>query len=109
MTELGSMPSRELSEWLAFGRIEPYGEERADIRTALVCQTIAQAWLKRPDGSPWSIGDFLPRYGRPEQGEHEAQAMFLGATLRAGGTVTGLAHGDDRESARQPPDEQCSP
>lgn len=37
------MSSRELSEWMAFSSLEPFGEIREDYRAGLLCATIANA------------------------------------------------------------------
>lgn len=52
VAELGErMSSRELSEWMAYAAIEPFGEERADLRQALTTAAVHnlhQAQVKRP-------------------------------------------------------------
>jgi len=37
------MSSREISEWRLYEEVEPFGERRADYRTASICHTIAAA------------------------------------------------------------------
>ena len=57
------MSSREFSEWMAYYEMEPFGEERADLRQALTTTAIvnvAQAqtkhpkWMKPEDYMPFS-------------------------------------------------------
>lgn len=44
VAELGRrMSSRELSEWQLYEELEPFGERRADYRTASICHTLALA------------------------------------------------------------------
>lgn len=62
VAELGDrMSSAEFSEWMAFYSIEPFGEERADIRQALTTSAIhnsVQAQTKKPK---WTKPeDFMP-------------------------------------------------
>jgi hypothetical protein len=38
------MPSRELSEWIAFANVEPIGEAREDFRNALLMSVIANTF-----------------------------------------------------------------
>jgi len=38
---LGGMSSRELTEWIAYSRIEPFGGLWEDFRTAQICAAIA--------------------------------------------------------------------
>jgi hypothetical protein len=52
--------SAELSEWAAFEREHgPIGEERADLRAALVCRTIAAA----AGASGVTLDDYLLKFG----------------------------------------------
>ena len=44
---------------MAFDSIEPFGERAADIRAALICRTIASALLKKENGEPFSLQDFM--------------------------------------------------
>lgn len=55
---LKRMPSAELTEWMAFDQLEPFGEPRADLRAALVCATTANAHRSRDD-RPFALDDFL--------------------------------------------------
>ena len=52
VAELGErMSSAELSEWMAYDLIDPFGEERADLRQALTTSAIhnsVQAQTKKP-------------------------------------------------------------
>ena len=58
---LDRMSSREFSEWMAYYAIEPFGEERADLRQALTTSAVhnsIQAQTKRPK---WTKPeDFMP-------------------------------------------------
>ena len=56
--------ARQLREWMAYGELEPFGEERADYRTASIVQMLANINRdpkKHPDG--FKIEDFLLRFG----------------------------------------------
>lgn len=69
VAELGDrMSSRELSEWMAFYQIEPFGDERADLRQAMTTSAVhnsIQAQAKHPK---WTKpGDFMPFSGNPTQ------------------------------------------
>lgn len=55
---LGQMSASELSEWLAFYRVEPFGEPwRA---TGEVCAMIGNANGGKRGGGKFSFHDFLP-------------------------------------------------
>jgi hypothetical protein len=41
ISEIRRMDSAEMAEWMAFYRIEPFGEQREDVRAGIVASTIA--------------------------------------------------------------------
>lgn len=55
---LARTDSRELSEWMAYYRLEPFGEFRADVRAGMVASTFANVHRKR-GAQPFSPLDFL--------------------------------------------------
>lgn len=72
------MDSREFAEWEAYFAIEPWGEERADLRAALL--TCLTANLNRKKGAPpYRPADFMP-YREPEK--QETKDAELRAFLR---------------------------
>lgn len=71
---LDRMSSREFSEWMAYSQIEPFGEERADLRQAMTTSAIhnsvqAQArspkWTKAADFMPFSKKEDRPVQATP--------------------------------------------
>lgn len=57
---LSRLDSRELSEWFAYYRVSPWTQERADIRSGLIAQILANVNRdpkKHP--SPYRIEQFL--------------------------------------------------
>ena len=67
---LQRIDSRELSEWMVFNEIDPFTEDRADDRSAIVARVVAAGLL---DGS-FDINDFRA-VPEPVQ-EMSAEAMF---------------------------------
>lgn len=61
---LTAISSRQLAEWIAFQRLEPFGETRADFRSGIIASTIANVFRgkKQPAAAPT---DFMPRFSRP--------------------------------------------
>lgn len=56
------MSSREFLEWQAYEALTgPLGEERADIRSAIVAMTVANAHRSRKQ-RPFKIRDFIPEF-----------------------------------------------
>ena len=71
--ELGNrMSSRELSEWKIYYELEPFGEERADLRQALTTSAVynsIQAQTKHPK---WTKPeDFMPFNGETKEEPRE--------------------------------------
>lgn len=58
---------RLLREWMAYFELEPFGEERADVRNAIACMTTASAsGMKKNGGGKFSIKDFMPEFGKQQ-------------------------------------------
>lgn len=55
---LDRIDSRELSEWMAFYKLEPFGEDRADLRMAILAQVCASPYSKKPV----KVEDFIPKF-----------------------------------------------
>ncbi len=54
--------AREYALWRAYYETEPFGEERADLRSAIIAVTVANAFRTR--GRASKIGDFMPDFDR---------------------------------------------
>ena len=55
-----ALTEQELTEWIAYYNMEPFGEYRADLRSAQICQILANAHRdssKKP--TPFTIRDFM--------------------------------------------------
>lgn len=63
---LKRMTSHELSEWMAFYKISPFGEARADFRNAIACTTINNVLSKRKKRPK----DFMPYFSRFKKEMH---------------------------------------
>ncbi len=65
---LGRMTSFEFSYWLAFYGLQPWGDERADLRSGIVAATVANCNRdpkQRPQ--PFSPLDFMPYSKEPAE------------------------------------------
>lgn len=58
---LQRIDSYELSEWMAYYSLEPFGQDRGDIGPAIVAATVANA-NRVPDTPPYDLKDFLPTF-----------------------------------------------
>lgn len=52
--------SREFAEWIAYYNVEPFGEERGDLRNGIVAAAIVNTAANRKSGAPATPGDFMP-------------------------------------------------
>ena len=76
---LAKLGSDELSEWMAFYQLEPFGDFRADYRSALMTSTFANAH-RHKDSPPFRPEDFMPFIERqPTFSDGRANAMRLRA------------------------------
>lgn len=76
------MSSAEFSEWMAYAQIEPFGEERADLRMAILATIIANANRDpklRPE--PFEVSDFMPNFEKPEMMSKEDALMAIDAAM----------------------------
>ena len=72
------MDSREFAEWIAFTQLDPFTEERADLRAGIVASTFANANLGK-NQQPFKPSDFMPKYG--EQVKQEMSPDDIWAKL----------------------------
>tara|TARA_Y100000310_G_scaffold112096_1_gene110523 strand:- start:215 stop:535 length:321 start_codon:yes stop_codon:yes gene_type:complete len=62
---LQKMSSAELTDWLAYWRLDPFGEERADLRAGIVAATTANVWAGK--GKRAKPADFMPKFDTPSK------------------------------------------
>jgi hypothetical protein len=78
---LATMDARELAEWRAYEKLEPFGEARADLRMGI--STAATLNVNRRRGSqPIKPRDVMPDFDeqyRPKQTVEEMKATMKGA------------------------------
>lgn len=83
--------SAEFAEWVAFYQLEPFGEERADLRAGIISSAVANYSGKINE--PTRPRDFMPHFGeqpeRPRQTVEEMQARFRIASALAAGKAKG--------------------
>lgn len=91
VAELGQrMSSAELTEWMAFFGLEPWGTEVEDWRAAMVASVIANVNRDPKKRKSYEPKDFMPRYEAPQVQEQswEEQARLL--ALAFGGDIEKL-------------------
>ena len=76
---LEQMPCTMMDMWMAYYEVEPFGQDRGDIGSAIVASTMANAWRGKGSRS-FRPSDFLPTFGpRKEQSTADMQAIFRAA------------------------------
>ncbi len=71
------LTSKQLADWMAYASIETFGDQRADLRTAIMAASINNRWLGKHE-KPSSPMDYLPHYERPVQTPEQMHALMAG-------------------------------
>lgn len=84
---LAATDSAELTEAMAYARVEPWGEWRADYRAALICYTMYRL-LAAKDSPRMSVDDWIPDFEpAKELTPEDFVQKLLGMTAAAGGEI----------------------
>ena len=82
---LKRVSSREISEWMAFSQLEPFGSEAGYIGHAITASTIANVNRKKSQKA-FDVNDFMPKFGpKEEQSVEEMIQLAHTITLGMGG------------------------
>jgi len=75
---LDRIDSKELTEWQSYYLIEPFGEERADLRSGVLASIMSNAWRGKntPASSP---SDFVLKFGEDDDVGDDAMRAKLEA------------------------------
>ncbi|MCP4201157.1 MAG: DUF4035 domain-containing protein [bacterium] len=75
------MSREELTEWIAFSQLEPFGAEFDEYLSALIASVVAEVNRNRKKrGKPFSPKEFMQHWGRPDPDKAstpEAMADFV--------------------------------
>ena len=63
---LARISARELAEWIAWYNIEPFGESRADLRSAIIACVVHNSHCTKK-GQMKKVNDFMTKFGPPKQ------------------------------------------
>ena len=72
---LARIDSKELSEWMAYYELNPFGAVRDDLQAGIIASTIANVNRGKNDKS-FTPSDFMPYMDKPEQSEGDMQAVM---------------------------------
>lgn len=69
--------AEEFAEWVAFFTAEPWGEERADLRSGIIAATVANCHAQ--GRKQFHAEDFMPTFGKPKrrQAIEEMQSRMM--------------------------------
>lgn len=98
---LERMPSGLLAEWMAYDRLDPFGNERMDINAAAISQEVYHAALGKRKAK--KLGDFIVPFGgkrsKPRQSDKEMKSVAGGiARLLRKQRERKAKHGNDRHT-----------
>lgn len=81
------MSALEFSEWLAYYQLEPFGDERADLRMAILASLIANANRdKKKRKKAFDPKDFIPQFGKEAQTPEQQLTIVEMLNAMFGGT-----------------------
>jgi hypothetical protein len=83
---LAETTSAELTEWMAFYQLEPFGPERGDLQAGIVAATVANVNRDaKKQKKPYSAQDFMPKFKGGGGGEGAEDAGAVAAEVGDGG------------------------
>ncbi len=79
--------SRQFAEWQAYYQLEPWGEERADLRAGIIASTIAN--VNRGKGQrAFTPSDFMPEFNKPIRRQSQSDMAAILNTMVDSGHLT---------------------
>jgi len=79
--------SYELSEWMAFSTLEPFGADAENLGHAITASTVANVNRGKND-KPYKVEDFMPKFEKETQSPEQMIQIAEMLTIANGGTVT---------------------
>lgn len=73
--------SAEFSEWIAYSRVEPFGEERGDLRAGIVASTIANSASSK-SSKKFAPGEFMPDFSCSGRWVQQSNVDTMQQTLK---------------------------
>ena len=94
---LARVSARELSEWQAYYTLEPWGEERDDLRAGIIASVVANVHRSK-GGKTWKPSDFVLEFQpREREPQTEEQMMQMARLLNAAFGGEERERGDNRQ------------
>lgn len=77
------MSAKDIGEAIAYSRIEPWGESRADLRAGIIASVIANV-NRDSKTKPFQASDFMPDFTKSEETESEKLSKEILEALNIG-------------------------
>lgn len=84
---LRRLTSRQFAEWMEYYQLEPFGEDRADLRSAIVACVMSNRWRGKNE-PPSKPADFMP-FGRAKEQTPDEIKQQLRSILGQVGAISG--------------------
>ena len=72
---MARIDSKELSEWMAYYELEPFGHVRTDLNAGIIAATIANV-NRGKQGQAYRPADFMPYMENGQQSENDMKAIL---------------------------------
>lgn len=79
---LERMSSREFSEWMLYYDLEPFGEERADLRQAMTTSAVHNSVIAQSKHPKWTKPENFMPFSEKEEADMDEQEMPTADLLR---------------------------
>jgi hypothetical protein len=89
---LHEMTWNQFVEWKMFAQLEPFDEEREDIRNAAIVRTMLNVlgWDRRRRPKPYSLDDVLLRFGDMPKAVEKKEPVSWQHMKRMGMMISGM-------------------
>ncbi len=86
---MSQIDSREISEWQAFYSIDPFGDQRADLRMAILASAVVAPYIEKGKTAP-KLAEFMPfsdKVIEPIRTERPAQCKEIPLEGKVGAAI----------------------
>jgi uncharacterized protein DUF4035 len=95
---LSSISGQQFMEWISYAEIEPFGEERADLRMAILAELIAETNRDpKKKSTPYEVSDFMPQFEKKEPISKEDAIAAIDAMMTALVHASGGSKGNGKQ------------
>lgn len=81
---LARISSRELTEWMAFSQVEPFGADAYYLGHAITASTVVNV-NRKPKSKAHSVEEFMPKFKKKKKQSTEQMIQIAKMFTQAGG------------------------